>query len=133
VPNNDGDMTTAQLLRIADDLLRAVVPGTRGLWPRVVAFLVRLALEKSIDEFWDRTQPGMTRCSTRAQLVCLREFAEPSLAGRTHQVWASLSAACHYHQYDLPPTAAELRTWQAEVTAIGDALESMTRRSGLAR
>jgi hypothetical protein len=118
----DADMTAAELLDVADGLLGTIVPGTRGLWPRTVAFVVRFALEQGIDEFWASTLPGMRECSMRAQLVCLREYGEPSLAGRAHAVWGSLSAACHYNQYDLAPTAAELRRWHADVSDIGASL-----------
>lgn len=116
------NLTPQELLAIADKLLTEAVPGTAGTWPRTVAFLVRLALEQSIDEFWAAKAPGVQECQMRPQLICLREYAEPAVAARAASVWGALSSACHYHHYDLAATASELRSWHREVRAIREAL-----------
>lgn len=105
------------LLRAADDLLSSVVPGTRGLWPRTAAFLIRIALEQALDEYWERVRPELIECSMRAQLLCAWSYLEPATARRLTSAWNGLSAACHYHTYELAPTAAELRRWHEEVAA----------------
>lgn len=118
------DASADDLLTTADTLLASVVPGTRGLWPRTVAFLVRMALEQAVDGFWTRAQPGMAACTMRAQLVCLPGYVEPALAQRVAGTWSGLSRACHYHTYELAPTVAELRHWHDEVTAAARDLAS---------
>jgi hypothetical protein len=40
------------------------------------------------------------------------------LAGRTAHAWAALTHACHYHPYELPPTAEELERWLDAVEAV---------------
>ncbi len=35
----------------------------------------------------------------------------PSTAALTSSTAATLSSACHYHPYELAPTAAELASW----------------------
>lgn len=118
----DAGMTPGLLLDEVDRLLRTVVKGTRGLWPRTAAFLIRLALEHAVADFWARRVPQMRACSMRAQLVCLREYVEGDLAERVHAVWAGLSRACHFHSYELGPTAAELRAWHTEVRDVSHIL-----------
>lgn len=106
------------MLDICDEWLGSTVPGTRGVWPRAVAFLMRMALESAIDEFWAARVPALRDCSMRAQLLCMREYTDRRIAARADAVWGALSNACHYHHYELVPTAAELRAWHAEVSDI---------------
>jgi hypothetical protein len=111
-------MTPQELLAEADRLLSTVVPGTRGRWPRTCAWLIRLALEQSLDEFWQRTLPGVAACSMRAQLLLLPHYAGEETAGQARDAWFGLAPAAHHHAYDLAPTAAELRRWHELVTSI---------------
>jgi hypothetical protein len=99
----------------ADDLLaeaRAVAsrPDRRLGTTRYVAaaLLGRQALEEALEQFWQRTVPGVAGCSGRAQLITLQFFAEPELAGAVAYAWNRLSLACHHDAYELPPTHAEL-------------------------
>lgn len=112
------DATARDLLDAADELVTTVVAGTRGLWPRSAAFLIRLALEQSLDELWAAVQPGLADCSMRAQLLCLPLYVGEVTARRVRAAWSGLSRACHYHAYELAPTAAELRHWHDEVVEI---------------
>jgi len=116
--------TTQELLRATDQLLEAGVPGVSGIWPRACAFLMRMALELSIADFWASNAPGVESSSMRAQLLCLREYSDRQLAALADSVWAALSNACHYHSYDVEPTAAELRAWHDQVTDVCGALAS---------
>jgi hypothetical protein len=111
-------MTPQELLAEADRLLGTVVPGTRGRWPRACAWLIRLALEQSLDEFWQRTLPDAAACSMRAQLLLLPRYAGEETAAHARDAWFGLAPAAHYHSYDLAPTAAELRRWLELVTSI---------------
>jgi hypothetical protein len=54
----------------------------------------------------------------RSQLICLPFYIEPDTAARAAHTWAALSNACHYHRYELAPTAAELTSWIDDVTEL---------------
>jgi hypothetical protein len=53
----------------------------------------------------------MSSCPTRSQLLCLTAYLDPVTARRTAYLYATLSHACHYHPYELAPTATELTSW----------------------
>ena len=99
------------LLSGADDVLSTTSEAWAGRWPRAVALLTRQALERSLEELWAAKSPPMLRASERAQLLCLRQWVNPELAGRTYYTWSALSQACHQHAYDLAPTSSELSGW----------------------
>lgn len=97
-------------------------PGVPGLWPRAAAFLIRLALEEALAAFWKRVAPGVEKCTMRAQLLCLTSYTDVETARTAAGAWGALSAACHYHSYELAPTGDELRTLHREVTALATRL-----------
>src|SRR6476646_10362156 len=99
------------LLASADDVLSTPADAWAGRWPRAVALLTRQALERSLEELWAAKSAPMLRASARAQLLCLRQWVLPDLAGRAYYTWSALSEACHQHAYDLPPTSSELAAW----------------------
>jgi hypothetical protein len=117
-------MSPEELLAAADRLLRTVVPGTRGRWPRACAWLTRLAFEKALDEYWARTLPQGADCSMRAQLLLLPSYADASTVDAARDAWFSLAPATHHHAYDLAPTAAELRRWHDLVSTVVAALNA---------
>jgi hypothetical protein len=117
-------MTPQELLSEADRLRTTVVPGTRGRWPRACAWLIRLALEESLDEFWAKSLPEAAICSMRAQLLLLPRYAGEETAAQASDAWFGLAPAAHHHAYDLAPTAAELRRWHDLVATIAAALGS---------
>lgn len=122
-------MSPVELLDASDRLMVAGLPNMQGLWPRAVAFLLRLALETAVDEFWRTAAPGMTTCSRRAQLACLHAFTDRETAAKVSAAWGALSSACHYHAYDLGPTAWELRSWYDTVRQIGVLLRTTAQAS----
>ncbi len=110
------------LLRASRDLLRYGDPVTAGVWPRASALLARQALEAALGGFWTRAAPGVADVSTRAQLLCLRGYADEATAARATHAWYALSRACHHDAYDLPPTGAELTNWIDDVETVLEAL-----------
>ena len=121
-------MTPADLLTAARDLLERPALARVGGWPRAVALLTRQALETALEEFW-RTSPATTRlcdCTMKTQLTCMPAYLEPRLAREVGYVWAALSSACHYHPYDLAPTAAELSGW---IDAVATLLASISGKT----
>ena len=89
-----------------------------GTWPRASAILGRQALEITLGQLWARAAPGVENASARAQLTCLPEYVDAELASRIRYSWHVLSAACHYHAYELPPIASELNGWLDDVEAL---------------
>lgn len=90
------------------------------MWPRACAMLIRQALETGVDAIW-LASPGtasLTRSSMRSQLTCLPAYIDPQLAGEISYIWVALSEACHYHAYELAPTAVELADWIAAVDRL---------------
>jgi hypothetical protein len=111
-------MTPDELLSEADRLLTTVVPGSRGRWPRCCAWLIRLALEQSLDEYWARVLPDAAACGMRAQLLLLPRYVDADTVENAAEAWLGLARVTHHHAYDLAPTAAELRRWHELVTSI---------------
>jgi hypothetical protein len=85
-------------------------------------------MEKAIDEFWEASPAtaGLRDCTMKTQLICLPTYLEPRLAREVSYVWAALSGACHYHPYDLAPTAAELSGW---IDSVASLLASISGKS----
>lgn len=96
---------THSLVDLAASMLEGHdVPG----WPRATAVLLRQALEAAIDDVWRTIEPAMVDTSWRSKTVALVAYIPHDLALETGSLWSALSAACHVHEYDLPPTASEL-------------------------
>jgi len=113
-------VTPAELLAAAGRLLSQPAPGTEGIWPRACATLIRQALETGVDAVWlaDPGTAAMTRSRMRSQLTCLPAYMDPVVAREIAYVWVALSDACHYHAYELAPTATELSGWIAAVDRL---------------
>lgn len=115
--------TTATLpqncLDAADQLLTSVVRGTRGAWPRACAWLLRLALEAALDEYWLRVQPEVAAMRARSpQFLILDRYAGRPIAARAGYAWSALSRAGHHHCYELGLTAGELRRLREMVATL---------------
>lgn len=125
-------MTPYEILEAARELLKRPDLVTAGIWPRASAFLARQALEDALDELWRRNSvtEALTRCSMATQMTCLPLMTDADLAHDAYYAWVRLSSACHYHPYELPPTAAELSRWFDLVErAIGRLVASEPRTS----
>ncbi len=110
-------MTPAELLASARDLIDRPDATTVGVWPRTAALLARQALEAAVDAQWATTSEtaGMERATMRSQLACLPSYADDSVARQLAFTYAALSSACHFHPYELAPTATELSRWITDV------------------
>jgi len=106
-------MTPDDLLAAANGLMQCPDTLITGIWPRAAALLARRALEAAMAELWaaNRQAAAMAGCTMRSQLLCLTAYLDPGTARRAAYLFAALSRACHYHPYELAPTAAELNGW----------------------
>ncbi|MCP2339536.1 hypothetical protein [Actinomadura rupiterrae] len=119
-------MNGDELASLADRIMRHEVSVAEGISARMVTFLLRLALERELDDFWKRSGiPAMARNPMRAQLLCLGGLLSPGKTGLARSLWGQLSQACHYHTYELSPSAAELRRWHTELAQLTYALRSV--------
>jgi hypothetical protein len=117
-------MTPRELLNMADLLLRQPPTVMGRCWQRACAFLVRVALEQALRTYWLQVEHTAAGRPMRTQLLTLPVFAGAEIASIARACWYGLSSAAHHHSYELPPTAAELRDWHREVTALVVGLES---------
>jgi len=119
-------MTPADLLTAARAMVERPTTTTAGLWPRAAALLARQSLEAALDQLWESSPEtsGLAGCTMRTQLTCLPAYLDPVAAHEISYVWASLSEACHYHPYELAPTAAELASW---IHSVGELVSSINR------
>lgn len=113
---------------VVDRLLDGEVTDAGGVWSRATAWILRLALEQSVDELWARLAPDLLRCPMRAQLLALRSYAGPDTAAQVATVWAALSRAAHHHDYELAPGVTELRRWRDQTAAIALVLSKVESR-----
>jgi hypothetical protein len=119
-------MKPGDILAAAEDLMTRPDATSAGLWPRAAALMARQALETAIAQYWNaRTKTGhLASCSMRTQLACLPFYLDRQTARQGAYVWAALSSACHYHSYELAPTAAELTRWITDVRTVIAHIES---------
>jgi hypothetical protein len=113
-------MTPDELLAAGKGLMQRPDTLITGIWPRAAALLARQALEAAMAELWasKRQAVEMSRCTMRSQLLCLTTYLDPGTASRAAYLFAALSHACHYHPYELAPTATELTGWLDQATQI---------------
>jgi hypothetical protein len=113
-------MMPANLLDEARELMARTDSATAGTWPRTSALLIRQALEQAVRSHWAvlPDTAGLAFASMRSQLICLPFYLDVAIAGQVAYVWAALSRACHYHPYELAPTAAELTGWIGDVERL---------------
>jgi hypothetical protein len=106
-------MTPSDLLGAARELIARPDAATAGVWPRTAAFLARQAIEQSIASIWkaQADTADLGSCTMRSQLTCLASYIDAETAAQVAYTWAALSGACHYHRYELAPTATELTSW----------------------
>lgn len=113
-------MTPDKLLMAAKELIARPGVSTVGVWPRTAAFLARQALEDGVDAYWatDPVTEPMRGASMRSKLTCLPAYLDEDVARQVIFAYSALSRACHYHPYELAPTAAELNGWITDVETL---------------
>jgi hypothetical protein len=96
-----------------------------GIWPRAAALLARQAIEAAMGELWaaKRHTAELSGSPMRSQLLCLTAYLDRDTASRAAYLLAALSQACHYHAYELAPTAAELAGWLDETAQVVTRME----------
>jgi hypothetical protein len=126
-------MKPCDMLAAAEGLIRRPDSTSAGLWPRAAALMARQALESAIAQHWN-TQADTSElpsCSMRTQLTCLPSYLDRQKARQAAYVWAALSNACHYHSYELAPTAAELTGWINDVRTVIEHIDGLGRPNSL--
>jgi hypothetical protein len=113
-------VTAEELLAAARHLVERPDAATAGVWPRAAALLARQALELALGGLWAARSPAaeLDGCSMRSQLLCLIAYLDGETATRAAYLYAALSHACHYHSYELAPTATELTRWLNETADL---------------
>lgn len=76
---------------------------------RAAALLARQALEDVVTQLCGQHGDDLAAATMRSRLICLRQLADTEVAEQASAAWAGLSAVCHYHAYELTPTAGEVR------------------------
>ena len=87
---------------------------------RAAALLARQAIQAAMAEMWaaQRQAADLSGSSMRSQVLCLTAYLDRGTASRAAYLLAALSEACHYHPYELAPTAAELVGWLDETAQL---------------
>jgi hypothetical protein len=113
-------MTPHELLAAARALMQRPDAPTAGIWPRAAALLARQAIEAAMADLWasQRQAADLSGSAMRSQLLCLTAYLDRGTARRVAYLLAALSQACHYHPYELAPTAAELVGWLDETSQL---------------
>ena len=65
----------------------------------------------------------LSRVNHRSRFILLRTERAEDLAREGHSMWSALSTLCHYHPYDLVPSAGDIRQL---LIAVRDWLDRMT-------
>ena len=99
--------------------------GPEGVWPRAAAFLTRQTLESALDRVWSKSRsPQVQYASFRCKFLCLPlVLDDPELIRDIRATWSFLTRACHHHQYELAPVAAELDNWISKVEILLQTLD----------
>ena len=97
-------------LAVADRLLRAPALIGDTVWPKACTWLIRLALEHSLDKFWTTYRPEVAEANRRAQMLVLTRTVDDEIGHRCSELWHTLSNAAHHHAYELSPTARDRKS-----------------------
>jgi hypothetical protein len=76
------------------------------------------------------TADGLSGATMRSQLLCLNAYVDEDVATRAAYLSAALSRACHYHPYELTPTASELTRWLDETSELVQLLGGLHKLVG---
>ncbi|GAA4682371.1 hypothetical protein GCM10023215_15450 [Pseudonocardia yuanmonensis] len=116
-------------LAVADRILKEPELVEHGAWPRTCTWLIRLAFEHGLDDFWATHDPAIAEVTRRAQLLTLTRTIDQDLGSRATELWHTLSRAAHHHAYELAPTGPELRSWHHDVHTLVTTLAAPPKRT----
>lgn len=122
------NLTVQVRLDVVDQLLRTHCDDLTGVWPRVAAWLLRLALEDATNAFCGARTPVPPSTPWRAKWIALAAYLPGDEAQRASALWYALSRVAHHHAYELPPTVDELRSWYRDADEVCRALELAGQR-----
>lgn len=108
------DTPPAKVLAYARTVLAGEHAALRPHAPRAAATLARQALEDLVHHLC----PGLRGATMRSRLISLEYSDDLGIAGRTKNAWTRLSNACHYHAYELGPSAIEVQELIDDVDEI---------------
>ena len=117
-----GATLAEDLLLTADRLLSSRIGATAAGRHRGASLALRTSLEIAVDHVLDAAVPGLDGVSVRAKLLCLRSYTATETARRASAVWSHLCLGCHYHQYEMGPTRAQVQYWRGEVGELVELL-----------
>lgn len=105
-------MTDREVLDRLDHVGRMLADarGLDGVRVRCGAWLLRTTLERAVVALVCADDQGATR-SMHALLLRLPKHVSDDVAADTAQLWHALRRAAHHHDYEIAPTADELRGW----------------------
>jgi hypothetical protein len=114
---------------IAGPDLNAVAKGRIGAWQQA-----RLSRESAFKEVSKSLRELLIRLEGEVNALALAVFllrgltayVDEDVAARAAYLSAALSRACHYHPYELSPTASELTRWLNETADLVALLRSRT-------
>jgi hypothetical protein len=98
------------------DRMLADVGALDGVRARCGAWLLRTTLERAVVTLCSHGR-GSTR-SMPALLLALPRRVDDDVADDTAQLWHALRRAAHHHDYEIAPTADELRGWLADTRRL---------------
>jgi hypothetical protein len=117
------DVTDREVLDRLDHVGRMLADarGLDGVRVRCGAWLLRTTLERAVVTLVCADDEEVTR-SMHALLLRLPKHVGQDLAADTAQLWHALRRASHHHDYEIAPTADELRGWHQDTKWLSAAL-----------
>jgi len=113
------DVTDRKVLDRLDHVSRMLADdrGLDGTRVRCGAWLLRTTLERAVVTLVCADDEGATK-SMHALLLRLPKHVGDDVAADTAQLWHALRRAAHHHDYEIAPTADELRDWLADTRRL---------------
>lgn len=71
----------------------------------------------------------MNKTYWRTQFTCLKHLIcdpriplDPVVVEDAHSAWATLSQACHHHEYELAPSISDIHLWIDKVERFAESI-----------
>ena len=116
VPPNEPSHPASKAWRALDGAASILDRGPGPAQARTVVRLLRYAVERALDDYWESTRPGEIPPTVgrgkRLRLLAATPLGRQFAHG-TYTTWCRLSDAARPHAYETAPSVAELRALQA--------------------